>query len=260
MTTGMEPFAPPPPGRRAPTVSVQPYSLREAGHGWGRTLRTLREGGYTALEPFHLGSAESAALAAQGLSQGYAFPTAHARIFDGGFDAALAAAQAMGVELLIEPHVDRLFWQDADGIAHVAGAFTSLSERASDCGVQIGYHHHEFEIESRIGGVTALEVFADAVGDSVKLQYDPFWVQATGASSTDLLARLGERVASMHLKDGFGEQSRQVPLGRGELPIRELIEAALPAQLVIAFDDPVPVDVFVESLAFLSRFTLEPPS
>jgi sugar phosphate isomerase/epimerase len=54
-----------------------------------------------------------------------------------------------------------------------------------------------------------------------------------------LLKRLGDRVVALHLKDGDGslDTSKQVAVGSGVLPVRDIIEAAPDALRVVELDD-----------------------
>ena len=124
-------------------------------------------------------------------------------------------------------------------MAATAEALNAAAEQAAQHGLRVGYHNHHFELESRIDGPHALEVFADRLSLDVLLEVDTYWAYAGGADVPALLARLGTRVAALHVKDGDGtlDTSKQVAVGSGTLPIRDILAAALDALRVVELDD-----------------------
>ena len=60
-----------------------------------------------------------------------------------------------------------------------------------------------------------------------------------GADVPALLRRLGDRVVAIHVKDGDGslDPARQVAVGSGTLPIRDIVAAAPTALCVVELDD-----------------------
>jgi sugar phosphate isomerase/epimerase len=127
---------------------------------------------------------------------------------------------------------------------------------AAEHGVTVGYHNHFWELTSRIGDRTALEVFAEQLDPALVLEVDTYWATAGGADAPALLRRLGDRVRAIHVKDGglATDGSGQVPAGQGRVPIAEVLAAAPQALRVIEFDH-YDGDIFAglaASLAFLS--------
>ena len=166
----------------------------------------------------------------------------------------LDQASVLGITTIVEPHVDPSRWRDRDGIAEVAAELNRWAKRARERSISIGYHNHGFELRSRIGGVSGLEVLADLLDDNAVLELDVFWVELVGVSAVDLLRRLGERVSSLHLKDAApGDAGTQVPLGQGSLPLLDVLRAAPTAHRVVAPDSFAgePLEDLAVSLEFL---------
>ena len=89
-------------------------------------------------------------------------------------------------------------------------------------------------------GRTALERFADRVGPEAVLELDTYWAAVGGQDVPALLGRLGGRVRMLHLKDGpiNTNPTDQLPVGRGAMPVPEILAAATAAELaVLEFDD-----------------------
>ena len=106
-------------------------------------------------------------------------------------------------------------------------------------GLTLGYHNHAHELEPRIDGKHALEVFADLLAPEIGLEVDLYWAAAGGAELVPLLQRLGERVRFLHVKDGAlpGTIEDQVPAGQGVVALDAALEAASGAELaVVEFD------------------------
>jgi sugar phosphate isomerase/epimerase len=89
----------------------------------------------------------------------------------------------------------------------------------------------------------------------VCLEVDTYWAYAGGADVPALLRRLGGRVVAIHVKDGDGglDPSRQVAVGSGSLPVREIVAAAPHALRVVELDDTAGdmFDALRDSRAFL---------
>lgn len=221
-----------------PPVSVQLYTVRDAlAADPEATLARLAEMGFTAVEPFGLTDAVDSlepALRAASLTA----PTSHVSLLDGRHDEAFAAAKRLGVETLIDPYVRDEAWSTREAIAETARALTEVARAAADHGLRVGYHNHWWELEQRIDGTPALEVFADLVGDEVVLEVDTYWSAVGGIDPVELLGRLGERVVAIHVKDGPAtmETSAQQPAGQGVMDIADVLAAAPTARPVIEFD------------------------
>ncbi|MGW7538658.1 sugar phosphate isomerase/epimerase family protein [Amycolatopsis sp. NPDC054798] len=235
--------------------SVQLYSVREAfAADPDETLRRVAAIGFERVEPYGVVEnveALGAGLAAHGLSA----PTAHAALVGKDQEAVFAAARELGIGVAIEPLVPASRWQSPADIAETASALNAAAEIAARYGVRVGYHNHWWELESRISGRSALEVFAERLDSGVVLEVDVYWAAAGGEDAPALLRRLGERVCAIHVKDGSlaVDASGQVPAGRGRVPMGEALAAAPEALRVVEFDQHE--DVFggiAESFAYLA--------
>jgi sugar phosphate isomerase/epimerase len=170
-------------------------------------------------------------------------------------DAVFDAAGELGIGTLIEPWVEPARWQTEAGVRAIADELNGVAARAADRGLRVGYHNHHFELESKIDGRHALEAFADMLDPAVGLEVDTYWAVAGGADVPALLRRLGDRVIALHVKDGDGslDPTRQVAVGAGTLPIRQIVAAAPLALHVVELDDTAGdmFDALRDSRAFL---------
>ena len=251
----------------APAPAVQLYTLRRAlEQDLEGTLRAIADLGCTAVEPFDaVAGVERYAelLPALGLRA----PAMHAPLLDGPPEPAFAAARRLGAGTLVVPWAAPERWADRAAIGELARDLARVAAPAAEHGLRVAYHNHWFE-PVELAGASGLELLADALPPEVVLEVDVFWVAAAGADPVALLERLGERARLLHLKDGTGVRARapvapedleeltrdQVAVGRGELPIREVLAAARHAELAVVELDEHRGDVLGavgDSLAFL---------
>jgi sugar phosphate isomerase/epimerase len=206
-------------------LSVQLYSIRDAiAADLEGSLERLAAIGLTNVEPFDLSDPRRlrAALDANGL----AAPSAHARL-DGDVDAVLESAATVGVRTVIHPMCEPERWDDGA----FADAIGAAAKRAAGYGLDVGYHNHHWESGD------SLERLTDRAG--VTLELDTYWAAVGGEDVPALLARLGDRVRLLHLKDGpvNTDNEQQLPLGQGAMPVPEILAAATAAELgVLEFD------------------------
>jgi sugar phosphate isomerase/epimerase len=238
------------------TLSVQVYSVREQfGADPADALRRLAEIGFSRVEPY--GLVEFAGVLAEQLpAHGLVAPTAHQRFLDTGLEPVLAAARQVGVGTVIDPFVEPERWQRAEDVEATAAALNSAAAVAADHGVRIGYHNHAHELAASIGGVSALEYFAEKLDERVVLELDTYWAVVGGADPVALLGRLGERIAAVHIKDGPGtsDVQEQVAVGAGTLPVAAIVAAAPAEAIKVVELDDTRGDMFTavaESFAFL---------
>jgi sugar phosphate isomerase/epimerase len=222
-----------------PELSVQLYTLRKAlEQDFNGTLSKLAGLGFTSVEPFQL--VMFADQLRTGLREnGLAAPTTHVGLLSGDQDEICELAVELGIQTVIDPYVDPARWQSEADVSQIASDLNAAARNAARYGLTVGYHNHHFELESKISGVHALEVFADRLAPEVVLELDTYWAYAGGADVPALLTRLGDRVVALHLKDGDGtlDTKKQVAVGSGVLPVREIIAAAPDALRVVELDD-----------------------
>ncbi|GAA4964260.1 sugar phosphate isomerase/epimerase [Kineococcus glutinatus] len=221
---------------------MQLYTVREQlADDVSGTLKRLAEVGFTQVEPFALtdfADRLGPALQENGLSA----PTTH-QSFVGSSDADLAAvfatASRLGVGTVVDPFVAPERWGARSDVEEVAAQLNAAARVAADHGVRVGYHNHAHELESVLAGTTALEVLAGALDDAVALEVDTYWVAVGRQDPVALLRRLGERVVALHVKDGpvTKDNLDQVAVGRGSMPVRDIVEAAPQALRVVELDD-----------------------
>ncbi|GGC94122.1 xylose isomerase [Tersicoccus solisilvae] len=237
--------------------ALQLYTVREAmSADLAGTVARVAQIGYTAVEPYNFVATVDeleAALRENGLTA----PSGHAPLLSADQEEIFAAAKQLGIETVIDPHVDRSRWQNAEDIAATAQALNAAAAAGAKHGIRVGYHNHEFELQSRIDSRSGLEVLADHLDDAVVLEVDTYWAAVGGEDPVELLRRLGDRVRFVHIKDGplTTEDKDQVAVGSGKMPIRDVLAAGTSIETAVVELDDFTGDIFTavaDSLAFLN--------
>jgi sugar phosphate isomerase/epimerase len=220
-------------------LSVQLYTVRSAiAEDLPGTLARLADLGFTQVEPYAFVERVdeyAELLPANGLTA----PSAHVKLVGQDLEPIFAAAERLGVSTIIDPHIDETRWITREDVESVARDLNEVAVKAAEHGLTVGYHNHAFELENLIDGVPALEVFAAALSDEVVLEIDTYWVEVGGVDAPELLARLGDKVQFLHIKDGpkTKDDKEQVAVGKGVMPVRDILRAATQALPVIELDD-----------------------
>lgn len=220
-------------------LSIQLYTVREhLSADLPGTLRRVADVGFRQVELYNfVDNADQYvdALAEAGLTA----PSAHARLVGEDAIRVFEAARTIGVTTVIDPAVDAARWTTREDVEAIAADLNGLAKVAADHGLAVGYHNHEFEFEARIDGVSALEVLAGSLHDSVLLELDTYWAAVGGEDVVPLLGRLGDRVRFLHIKDGplTKDDKEQLAVGQGKMPIDDILAAAPDALAVVELDD-----------------------
>lgn len=219
-------------------LSVQLYTVRNAlAEDFDGTLAKIAGFGYTQVEPFaFVGSIDGLRRLGE---HGLTAPTTHMGLLAGDQDEIFGAAAELGIGTVIEPAVRAPQWQDVDGIKATADGLNAAAVKAAQHGLAVGYHNHWWEIDKDFDGRHGLEVLAEHLSPEVVLEVDTYWAQVGGADVPALLKRLGNRVVALHIKDGDGstDNTKQVAVGSGSIPVWDFIAAAPDALRVVELDD-----------------------
>jgi sugar phosphate isomerase/epimerase len=202
------------------------------------TLRRVADAGYQTVELYDFvrdARVYADALPAAGLTAA----SAHNRLIGADLDAVVDAANLLAIPVVIDPSSNPAQWRTRNGIQSLAEQLNLAAAHFAGSRIAVGYHNHAFELENRFNGITGLEVFAAELDPAVVLEVDTYWVHVAGEDAPSLLARLGDRVQFLHIKDGpiSHEDSDQVAVGAGVMPVREILAAAPEALPIVELDD-----------------------
>lgn len=219
-------------------LSVQLYTVRDAlSTDPAAALERIAGLGFTTVELF--GMVERVDIFEELLPRfGLTASSAHSSLLGRDLVPVLDAARRLGVTTVIDPHIAAETWADSDAVVLAANELNSIAHVAADLGITVGYHNHWWEFGD-LDGSTALEAFADNLDPAVVLEVDTYWAEVGGVSATALLERLGDRVHFIHVKDGdiSKDDSAQVAVGSGRMPVAAVLAAAPQAVRVVELDD-----------------------
>ena len=188
----------------------------------------------------------------------------HAKIIDGEGEAIARGALALGATTVIVPWAPPERFADSEAIAVLAGELNQAAAKVADLGLRLGYHNHDFELSSIVGGRTGLEALADALDPAVVLEVDTYWAAVGGQDVPALLGRLGDRVRYLHVKDGpvVDRDDFMTAVGGGRMPVAEILASCPSAEWHVVELDRCATDMLTavgDSLAWLAAHDLATP-
>jgi sugar phosphate isomerase/epimerase len=244
-------------------VALQLYTVRdELGADRAGVLRRLAGFGYRTVEPYDV-LTDPDVLRAELDAAGLGVCSVHTRPFGDDAEAAFRGARTVGAATVIVPYLPPERYADADGVAAVAAELNDAAKRAAQHGLRLGYHNHDFELSSLIGGRPALEVLADQLDPEVILEVDTYWAAVGGQPVPELLGRLGPRVRYLHVKDGpVTKEDPMTAVGSGKMPIAEILAASPSVEWHVVELDACATDMMTavaDSLTWLVNHGLASP-
>jgi sugar phosphate isomerase/epimerase len=253
-------------------VGLQLWSLREyLPKDLPGTLAKVRDMGFTEIEGAGLWghsaadfrkALDAAGLRCQSAHMGYE------RLRDDAAGA-FAEARSMGATWVVCPWIphDKGFTREVT-LAAVA-VFNRVGAAARATGLRFAYHCHGYEFVPSSEG-TLFDTLAGATDpQQVAIQVDVFHTYHGGADPAALIATLGSRVTSLHLKDlkkgapviagaGVGTPDIDVPVGSGQIDMPAVLTAARKAGTALYYvedESATPLANIPKSVAWLQAFT-----
>jgi len=237
-------------------TALQLYTVREqlAADRAG-VLAQVAALGYGAVEPFNILS-DPDGLRADLDAAGLSACSVHAAPAGEAAEDVVRAARTLGADTIIIPYLPPPRFADADGVQALARELNELAAGLAGQGLRLGYHNHDFELSSLVGGVPALAVLADQLDDAVLLEVDTYWAAVGGQDVPALLGRLGDRVRYLHVKDGpvVSRDDFMTAVGAGRMPVAEILAASPSARWHVVELDRCATDMMTavgDSLAWL---------
>jgi sugar phosphate isomerase/epimerase len=147
------------------------------------------------------------------------------------------------------------------GLEVLAAACNAAAALARDHGLAFGMHNHWWEFEP-VGGDRPIRRLHEALHPGVFWQLDVYWAQTAGADPADVAADLGDRVRSVHWKDGPCVHGQPMTaLGRGKVEVARVLRALThPVDWVIELDECAtdPLEAAREGRVYLESLSARP--
>ncbi|HEY7259968.1 MAG TPA: sugar phosphate isomerase/epimerase [Trebonia sp.] len=240
------------------SISLQLYSVRDALEQDAQaTIDRIASIGYTQVEASYRTLSASPRLGAAIRGAGLTSPTMTGTLVGADRAPVFDTAKELGAYAVIDTLVREEHWTAEADIARTADELNAAASEAAAYALTVGYHNHWWELLHSFSGRTGLDLLADALDPAVVLEVDAYWVAVGGQDVVPFVARLGDRIRFLHVKDGpvNRENKQQQPAGQGSLPIWDIVAALPELQIgVVEFDDYAG-DMFgaiAESLSYLS--------
>lgn len=213
-------------------MAIQLYTLRDLDLALPELLWRVGETGLDGVEFAGVDANQTETIAAVLSETGLVPAAAHVPMesLEDEFEETVATYSSLDVGTLVVPYLDESHFENEEAVAATADRLTDLADRLSEHGFGLCYHNHDHEFVD-FGDETAFDVLVEETDDRVGIELDVGWVQAAGFDPTDLLARLGERVPIVHLKDVDAASRTPVELGDGDLDVDACVAAARDASV-----------------------------
>jgi len=193
------------------TIGVQAMMLKNefAADGPFETLRRVTEIGYRAVEISQIPmTAENVAelrrardelgMDVAALSANLA-PSPRGDSLEGELDKIIADARALDTTMVRIGMLPIEAMSSLDAVLDFCDRSNAAAERMRDAGIRLYYHNHHIEF-AKYDGRFLLDIIAERA-PAMGLEIDVHWVQRGGLDPVTTLAKYGDRVAMVHLKD-----------------------------------------------------------
>lgn len=225
-------------------IGIQLYTLRnQIAEDPIATLKAVADAGYKQVEPYGFPNAGPMIEAAKDF--GLAVNSSHFNWESvtnpkkegvTPFEKILDQAKETGLSHLVVPYLHDHERGGPDAYKRIAENCNHAAAKAKKAGIQLAYHNHAFEFESKNGGKTGYQVLIDEFVPEMQFEVDVFWVVVGGQDPVKLIKQLKGRVSQVHLKDlkkglslpEFGSVPKDAfqELGDGIIPMEPIIQAA----------------------------------
>lgn len=106
----------------------------------------------------------------------------------------------------------------------LADILDTLGEKASNAGLKLLYHNHDFEFKKGDDDVVMIDYLLENCNpDNVNFQMDLYWVTKAGADPVAYFEKYPGRFKLWHVKD-MDDQGRFAPVGEGTIDFGRILE------------------------------------
>ncbi|MBW5447549.1 TIM barrel protein [Cohnella sp. CFH 77786] len=207
--------------------AAQLYTLRnELKKDFYDTLRTLSKMGWKAVQIDGLHGYPAAEIAAVLKETGLSAAGMHVGLnrMTRELDAVLEEARLFGTPYFFNHYLEGELQNEA-GYRSAKRQLLEVSDKVKPLGFQVGYHHHEFEFETEVDGMPALDfVLQPEDGRALVPEIDTYWVKFAGRDPLEYLSKFPNRIPILHLKDMAGDGSKAfTELGNGVIDFAPIL-------------------------------------
>lgn len=213
------------------TLSLQLYSMRDVPDQIA-LLAKLSEIGINSVEGFGGVYSEPRAYRAAMDANGIKMPSGHMALHDieANFDATMGIVRAMGISRVFAPYLEEKDRPTKSSeYIDLAKRLNTASLRYAEHEVSFGWHNHDFEFVRLADGGIPMEILLENALD-IKWEADLAWIVRGASDPLEYIARFGDRITALHVKDiakpGTNlEQDGWADLGAGVLDWTSYLKA-----------------------------------
>jgi sugar phosphate isomerase/epimerase len=246
-----------------PHISVQIYSLREAGD-FDAQLALARAAGFEWIESVAGHGLPPDEFAAKVAAHGLRVSSMHVALTmaEGDLDHVIALCRASGCPLVVVPWLpmgERA--ATAAGWRAIGTRLAAIGDQLNAAGLRLAYHNHEFEF-LHYDGRTALEwIFSSATPAQLGWEADLGWVSRAGVAASAVVDAHADRLVCVHAKDiappsTAVDEDGWCALGQGIVPWAALFAQLKPRIKLFVLEHDKPKDhaaMLKTSFAFMQQ-------
>jgi sugar phosphate isomerase/epimerase len=143
-------------------------------------------------------------------------------------------AAIVGQKYVISPWLDDSWRKDVDTVKHYMGVFNKSGELCKKSGMKFGYHNHNFEFSTTLGGQKLYDLILQNTDPTlVAQQMDIGNMYGAGGRAADILKQYPGRFELMHVKDEIkspkgemAEPYESTVLGKGVIGTKDIVDLA----------------------------------
>ena len=144
-------------------------------------------------------------------------------------------AATVGQKYVISPWLDEKLRTDADKLKKFMDVFNKSGELCGKYNMKFGYHNHDFEVSTKIGGETLYDfIIKNTDPKLVAQQIDIGNMYGSGGRALEIIKKYPGRFELMHVKDEIkaekgemaGEPYESTVLGKGVLDVKAIVDYA----------------------------------
>ena len=142
-------------------------------------------------------------------------------------------AAVVGQKYVISPWLDDSWRKDVDTVKYYMGVFNKSGELCKKSGMKFGYHNHNFEFSTMLGGQKLYDlILANTDPKLVAQQIDIGNMYGAGGRAADIIKQYPGRFELMHVKDEIKSTSKgemddayeSTILGKGVIGTKEIVD------------------------------------
>jgi sugar phosphate isomerase/epimerase len=142
-------------------------------------------------------------------------------------------AAIVGQQYVISASLDDSYRKDLDSLKRFLQVFNKSGELCKKSGMKFGYHNHDFEFNTNVGGMLLYDIILKETDPKLVIQQmDIGNMYGAGGRPLELLQKYPGRFASLHVKDEIKSEKGEMGgyestiLGTGVIQVKEVLDVA----------------------------------